>query len=319
MVHIILAVVLGFAFDGDPLNLNDQSVKNNPVLFNRVDMFKDWLIARNFTPEERSNLRVVLSGRKTVLKDGYISSDFAKLSSESTEAAVMAKYIEQLSDTHPVLKDLTVVQENFSTSVFENAIFTFWTLKQMIKEQFTTPEELETLKEVEINVFTSDFKLVEANIVFRLVYESLKKIDEIIAKVNIPVIAGTFQNFSDYSEDVVFRKRIIHSSRKEFEGSSGKKFDANTLTDLKEQHKDDLIGFFGHLENKNDQKWSNILPILFKQQIDTTLDEVINKEQNFISTRGITGEDVNKGIIDFCKVFLTKIQKRRVPPKIIII
>ena len=149
---------MGFAYDYSRSNPDDLNVEKNPVLFNRVGTLRDWLTARDFREDDRKKLRVILSGRNTVLPSEPSSSNLESLSSDSTETTAMAKYIEKLSDTHPALKGLSIFQENFSITLFDSAIFTFWTLKQMvIKEEAKNTQNLEMQKEVEMSLFTSDF------------------------------------------------------------------------------------------------------------------------------------------------------------------
>lgn len=183
MASLIVAVVVGFAFNYDPDLKNELNISKNPVLYNRVNLLRDWLAVRDLSQADKGKLKVILSGRGTIRIDKDTKkqnqNDIAKLQKGLTEATMMKKYIDQDPILSGLLEGLDVILDENSRNTIENAIFTFWALRKHLSGKTKVPMKentapvdgttsakdstIEVNKDgkivIDLNFFTSDFHL----------------------------------------------------------------------------------------------------------------------------------------------------------------
>lgn len=305
MVSLILAVVVGFAFEFNPEKSDDLNVINNPVLFNRVDLLSDWINMRRFTPEDKGKLRVILSGRGAI-RESKKAEDTEKLRLGKTEATVMAKYIREKSkiETNDFLQSLNIIEEENSRVTLENAIFTFWTLKQLLLEKADgnlskVPED----QKIELNFFTSDFHLVRSFFLFKIVYDIVKEIDDVLKKITIPELGKEFHTISSFSEADLFPSKIIYSDKEKFQSLAGAEY---TTTDFASLKSDQLTGFFGFFEKTLKNRWETLSKEYNLKTANNLLTEVNSQKESFVKLRGIKQVDIDRGILKFYEDVVTK-------------
>ena len=280
MASLIVAVVVGFAFNYDPKLDNELNISKNPVLYNRVNLLRDWLAVRDFSQADKGKLKVILSGRGAIRIDKDTKkeneTDIAKLQKGLTEATMMKKYIDQDSRLRGQLKDVDMILDHNSRITIENAIFTFWALRKHLSGKTRVPMKentapvdgttsakgstIEVNKDgkivIDLNFFTSDFHLSRSLFLFKLFYEAAKAMkDPVLKDIDIPVLNFAADSVEYFLDKKTFPNRVISTNGITAKHKDESDLETTTFQNLKTSDKDSPKGFFGYLEDESLKTW----------------------------------------------------------------